>query len=187
MKKFIYLVLALMFITSPVLAADKATVGFGAIHFKSVANNGGNSIVAAAIGDSVQIVIGGTQGTSAGTFTIFLSNAAVAALEKGQKLDVVASGNSSDSAAAEILFLGTKITVNGFSSTTLSIASNNDTVASGTLTVVNYNPATKELKFALSASAKPYTQITTKLGVSPVTKDVDKALKVTANVVVTLP
>jgi hypothetical protein len=115
-----------------------------------------------------------------------LSSEAVAALAKGQKLAVSGIGDDSDS-AADISFLGTKVTVNGFNSTTLSIASNDDTVTSGTLTVVNYNPTTKELKFILSASAKPYTQITSKLGVSPVTKDVNKALKVTANVIVTLP
>lgn len=186
MKKFIYLVLALMFIVSPVLAADKATVGMGSIHFKSVTNDGVSSVIAANVGSFTQITVGGSQGTSAGTLIIFLTSEAVTALAKGQKLAVSGISDDSDS-AVDISFLGTKVTVNGFNSTTLSIASNDDTVASGTLTVVNYNSATKELKFILSATAKPYTQISTKLGASPVTKDVNKALKVTANVIVTLP
>ena len=169
------------------IAADKAQVALGSIKFKNVVNDDGNSVLAANLGTTVQIAIGGTQGTSAGTLTVYLSSATVAALAKGQKLDVTSTGNESDDSAANILFLGTKVTVNGFNSTTLSVASNSDTVASGKLTVVNYNSNTKELKFTLTATAKPYTQITTKLGQSANTKDVNKALKVTASVIVTLP
>ncbi len=187
MKKFIYLVLALMFVASPVLAADKATVGLGSIHFKSTSSGGNSSVVAANLGNTVQIAVGGSQGTSAGTLTVYLSSATVAALAKGQKLDVIASGNSADSSAAQILFLGTKVNVNGLNSTTLGVVSNDDTVASGTLTVVNYNSDTKELKFSLSANAKPYTQTSSKLGGSTTSKDINKAIKITANVIVTLP
>lgn len=174
-----------MFIASPVMAANKAVVGLGSIRFKST--DGGSSLAAANLGSNVQIAIGGTQGTSSGVLTVFLSNATVAALAKGQKLSVTSTGNEGDSSAANIVFLGSSVKVNGFNSTTLSLASNNDTVASGTLTVVAYNPSTKELKFSLSATAKPYTQMTSKLGVSPVSKDVNKPLKVTASVIVTLP
>ncbi len=188
MKKIIYLVLALIFIVSPVLAKDKATVGIGPIKFKSVSNsNGGNSVAAANLGSTVQIAIGGSQGTSGGVLTVYLSNATIAALEKGQKLNVIGSGNSSDSTAAEILFLGTSVKVNGFSSTSTSIASNDDTVVNGKLTVVAYNSDTRELKFSLVATAKPYSKLTSKLGQSPISKDVNSPIKVTANVIVTLP
>ncbi len=188
MKKVIYLVLALMFMASPVLAKDKATVSLGSIKFKSTSNSqGGNSVAAANIGSTVQIAIGGSQGTSSGVLTVFLSNATVAALAKGQKLDVISSGNSDNDSAAQIVFLGTSVKINGFNSTTTGVASNNDTVASGKLTVVAYNSDTRELKFSLAATAKPYTKSTSKLGSSPVNKDLNSPLKVKANVIVTLP
>lgn len=186
MKRFFVLLLSLFFLAMPSMAANRAVVGLGVVKFKST--SGGESVVAANIADQIQITIGGSKGTSSGTLTVFLPQALVASLEKGTKLDVTSTGDESDAEAVNIVFLGTKISINGTNSTTTGVASNNDSQATGQFNVVQYDPETKELKFSLNAKVAPWTQQVTKgIGGSPTTKEVSKPIKVNAQVVVTLP
>lgn len=186
MKKIFYSLLALTLFTSPVLAKDKGVVKFGSIKFNSVSGKSGASILATTVGDKVQITIGGTSGTrtiSAGTFTVFLDSDLIDTLEKGDTLDVSATGDSVQDGTANVLFLGTKIKINGFSSSTTGAATNNDSEATGTFKVVKYDPDTKVLNFTINAKVSPWTQTNSDNS----TKVVTKAAKLIAVAVVTLP
>lgn len=186
MKKIFYSLLALVLLGSPVLAKDMGVVKFSDIQFKSVSGKSGASILAATIGDKVQITVGGTSGTrtiSAGTFTLFLDSDLIDSLEKGDTLDVSSTGDTIQDGTANVLFLGTKIKIAGFSSSTTGAATNNDSEANGTFKVIKYNSDTKVLKFSVNANISPWTKTNTNNSTEVVTK----AAKLTAVVEVTLP
>ena len=183
MKKFNGLLLALsvLLLCSPVFAKDKAKVKFGFVGFKSVASGDGNSVAAVEQADRINITLGGAKGTVSGTLTVILPTNAVELLEKGTKLDITSTANE-DVNQAVIVFQGQKTKINGLNTKTTGITSTDDTSATGTLTVVNYDSDTRELKFKLKAKASPWAKST-----SNGNKDVSKAVPVRANVVVTLP
>ena len=104
-------------------------------------------------------------------------------LEKGDRLDVSATGDSVQDGTANVLFLGTKIKINGFNSSTTGAATNNDSEATGSFKVVKYDSETKELKFTINAKVSPWTQTNSDNSTEVVTK----AAKLIAVVVVTLP
>lgn len=186
MKKIFYSLLALILLASPVIAKDKGIVKFSNIKFKSVSGKSGASILATTIGDKIQITVGGTAGTkniSAGTFTVFLDADQIDDLEKGDTLEVSSTGDSVQDGTANVLFLGTKVKIAGFSTKTTGAATNNDSEADGSFKVVKYNSETKELKFTINAKVSPWTQTNSNNSTEVVTK----AAKLIAAVVVTLP
>ena len=181
MKK-IFCVLSVLLMCSAVFAKDKAKVKFGFVAYRSVSNSeGGNSVAAVQLADRINITLGGAKGTVSGTLTVILPTNAVELLEKGTKLDITSTANE-DVNQAVIVFQGQKTKINGLNTKTTGITSTDDTSATGTLTVVNYDSDTRELKFKLKAKASPWAKST-----SNGNKDVSKAVPVRANVVVTLP
>lgn len=186
MKKIFYSLLALTLTLSPVLAKDKGVVKFSNIKFKSISGKTGSSIAATTVGDKVQITIGGTAGTksvSSGTLTVHLDQSSIDEFDKGTQLDVSSTGDSVQDGTAYVLFLGTKIKISGFSSSTTGAATNNDSEADGSFKVIKYNPDTKELKFAINAKVSPWTRTNSDNSQD----EVSKAAKLNVVATVTLP
>lgn len=170
------------FLIQPAFAVDKGIAKVGPVTLKSVTNDeGGSSVAAANVGDQIQITLGGTLGLSSGTFTIFLPADAV--FEKGSRFSLTSNANDSDiEATAVINFLVQKTQIKESSAVITGYATNNDSVGSGKLKVIAYDPDTKELKFNITGKVAPYTTT-----VNLASKDITKPIPVTANIVVTLP
>lgn len=191
MKKTITILLgALLLASTPALAKDKAVVKFGPIKFKSTTSGDSDSVVGVQTGNNIQITVGGSSGTtnvSSGTFTIFFLASELDNFTKGYKLDLASIGDDTgDGGEAIVTFLGTKIQIKGFSSTTTGIASVNESEALGTFTVLSYDPTSKVLKFKLAGKVQPYSSSKTKLGQTPNTVTVNKPLAVNVTGEVTL-
>ncbi len=187
MKKIIYSLLALVLLAAPVCAQDKGTASFGVVKFNSVEGSGSaQSLAAAYIGNTLQIAIGGVKGTTAGVLTVLIDADQVSNFQKGTTLDLSSTGDEDQDGTANIIFIGTSVKIKGRSSTSTNVASNNDTQATGKFKVVSYNSSTKELRFTITGSAKPWTQMKGSLG-NVTTTEIDKPIKVSAAAIITLP
>jgi hypothetical protein len=178
MKKIIYLVIALLFLNSSAFAADKAKVQVGSV--SGVAKEG---IVAVVQGDFINVGLAGVGKKGVATVTILLPS--TFSTEKGSETDLFSLVGESDDdnpGEAALGFLGTKVV--GRSG--LGFAPADNTVVTGKLKVVFYDEETKELKFVLSATASPYTQVKTTLSGSETTTPT-KNLVIKAQGIVTLP
>lgn len=186
MKKIFYSLLALTLLVTPAFAKDKGVVKFSNIKFKSISGKSGSSVAATTIGDKIQITVGGTAGKkaiSSGALTVFLDQDIIDSLEKGDTLDVSSTGDSVQDGTANVLFLGTKVKIAGFSTKTSGAATNNDSEADGTFKVIKYDSDSKVLKFSIKANISPWSKTNFDNSVDTVTK----ATKLIAVVEVTLP
>ena len=188
MKKIISACLMLILTTVPCLAADKATFQVGPVTLKSTSSGGSDSVAAAMLGNFLNITIGGTKGSSAGTLTLLIPSSEIANFTKGYTLNVKSFENDAGSGnEAVVSFLVTKIQIKGFSSTSTSYTTDSDSIGSGTLKVASYDAETKTLKFNLNGKINPYIVSKSKLGETPDTNTVNKPIAVKATVIVTLP
>jgi hypothetical protein len=184
MKKLLCL-LSILFLTVSAAQANSARVKYGPVQYPSK-----QGAVVSLVGSNVQVTLGGNtkNGSNVGIFTISIPASQLGELSKGKRFDVISTGDGSQADAVSILFLGTKINVNGRNTTITGISSTNDTTANGNFRVVNYNQNTKQLRFNLVARAKPYSrQVTKGIGGSPQTKVINKNLPVKVQGTVTLP
>ena len=178
MKKIIYLAIALLFLNSPAFAVDKAKVQVGSA--SGIAKEG---IAAGEQGNFINVTLGGIGKRGSATVTMLIpSNFST---EAGSEIDLFSVvGEAAENNPGEIAlgFFASKIA--GRSSIGFTAA--DDSVVTGKLKVISYNEETKELKFVLSATASPYTQVKTSLSGSETTTPT-KNLVIKAQGIVTLP
>lgn len=187
MKKIFGLLILSLLVLGPVSAKDKAVIKVGSVSLKSTSSGDSDSVAGASQGSFINVSIGGTKGVSAGTMTILFPSSELANFTKNYTLDLKGPANDGSSTKeALVTFLVTKTKVNGLNSTVTGYASVNESVGSGTMKIISYNSDTGELKFTVNGSVNPYSQSKTKLGQTPQSSTVNKAIKVQANVTVTI-
>ena len=178
-KKYISLLLTLVICASPALAMDRAKVKVGPAKFKTK-----EGIVAGAQGEFINITAGGGASKGSGSITVLVP--ANFAPEKGQSFDLfsLAGEKAEDNPDALALgFSATKTKIKGATNvSSISYAEAAETDTTGKLKVKSYDPETKVLKFTIKAKASPFT-----VNKGDGNETVEKALKIKALVVVTLP
>lgn len=177
--KLLVILFALSLMTMPSFAADKGTAKVGSISLKSVSNDeGGNSVAASTVGSLLLVTLGGSIGLSSGVISFYLPNTE---FTKGQEFDLTSEANdTSDSAVVN--FLVQKTQIKGTSAVITSYSTSGDSVGSGKLKIISYDPDSKELKFNVTGKVAPYIR-----SINLAAKDIDKPITVTANISVTLP
>lgn len=178
MKKFLYTLLALVLLSTPVFAADKAKLKVGGA--SGVAKEG---IVAAVQGDFINITMGGVGKKGSATVTVLVP--ADFSPEKGETYGLFSLvGESDDDNPGELALTGFGTKIKGRN--VFSYAEAEDSVTNGKLKVKSYDPETKELKFQVSAKVSPFTVAKAGLGGTN-TKTSNKNMPIKVNATVTLP
>lgn len=91
MKKIISVLSILFFAVNAAHAADKVAVKFGGVGYKAT-----TGAVASSFGSDALIVIGGSKGTTVGTFTFSLEASEIAQLAKGVTFDVASTADDAN-------------------------------------------------------------------------------------------
>lgn len=178
MKKIIYTFMALLLISAPAFAADKAKLKVGGA--KGVAKEG---IVAAQQGEFINITMGGAGKKGSATVTVLVPSDF--SPEKGDTYELFSLvGQSASDNPGKLALGGFGTKLKGRK--VFSYAEAAESVTKGKLKVKSYDPETKKLKFIVNAKVKPYTLA--KGGLSgTTTKTVNKNMPIKVNGVVTLP
>lgn len=176
--KLLTVLFALSLMTMPSFAADKGTAKIGSISIKSVSNDEGASIAASTVGSLLLVTLGGSIGLSSGVISFYLPNTE---FTKGQEFDLTSEANDTSDSAV-INFLVQKTQIKGTSAVITSYSTSGDSVGSGKLKIISYDPDSKELKFNVTGKVAPYIR-----SINLAAKDIDKPIAVTANISVTLP
>jgi hypothetical protein len=178
--KLLFVLLIAAFLMQPSFAKDKGTAKIGPVFLKNVNNRLGNSISAILVANTYQISLSATSRLSSGIVHIYLPADIV--FSKGQEFDVTSSGDQATDSANIHFLVVQKKRIKGSSAVMTGYFNDNGSEATGKLTVVSYNPETKELKFILFAQVAPYIRT-----VDWADETITQPIQVTANIVVTLP
>jgi hypothetical protein len=178
MKKFLYTLLALVLLSTPVFAADKAKIKVGGA--SGVAKEG---VVAAQQGSFINISMAGIGKRGSAAVTVLVP--ADFSPEKGDTYELFSLiGQSASDNPGKLALGGFGTKVKG--RTLFSYTEAENSVTNGKLKVKSYNPDTKELKFQVSAKVSPFTLVKSGLSGSK-SKTSNKKMPIKVNAIVTLP
>lgn len=178
MRKFIYTFMALLLLSAPAFAADKAKLKVGGA--KGVAKEG---IAVAQQGSFINISMIGAGKKGGATVTILVpSNFSP---QKGEKYELFSLiGQKASDNPGKLALTGSGTKVKGRNGLTYTTAE--DSIATGNLTVKSFNPDTKELKFTINAKMSPFTIAKAGLSGTKI-KTSNKNMPVKVQAIVTLP
>ena len=139
MKKIIYLVLALMFITSPVLAADKFKVG--TVTFKSAVPAIDTTVITA---DDLTVSLAGNKSINVGT-TNLIFKGLVSQIQEGADFEIT---TGQDVQSGKVNINGTLTQTASSGRTTVYASDEETTVESGSVTILSVTDNTFTFRYS---------------------------------------